>query len=67
MWRRWPARDGTSQVSYGAVASVGREVYVLEAPMCFFTIRTKYNAPLSSLNGDSDGDRYDIVGRGAAG
>ncbi len=29
--------------------------------MCFNTIGTKYNAPLASVNGDSDDDRYDIV------
>ncbi len=40
---------------------------VFEALMCFITIRTKYNESLASVNGDSDDDRYDIVGCGAAG
>ncbi len=40
---------------------------MFEAPMCFFTIYTKYNEPLASVNCDSDDDRYDIVGYGAAG
>ncbi len=66
MWGCWPARDWTSQISYEAVASVVRELTVFEALMCFFTIRTKYNAPLASVNGDIDDDRYDIVGCGAA-
>ncbi len=69
MWSCWPARDWTSQISYEAVASVVRELNVFEALMCFFTICAKYNAPLASVNGDSDDDRYeyDIVGCGAAG
>ena len=57
----------TSQISYEAVASVVRELYVFEALMCFYTICTKYNAPMPSNNSDSDDDRYDIVGCGAAG
>ncbi len=40
---------------------------MFEALMCFFTITTNYNAPLASVNGDSDDDIYDIVGCGAAG
>ncbi len=40
---------------------------MFDALMCLFTICTKYNAPLASVNGDSDDDRYDIVGCGAAG
>ncbi len=44
-----------------------RELNMFEALMCFITICTKYNAPLASVNGDSDDDRYDIVGCGAAG
>ncbi len=67
MWSCWPARDWTSQISYEAVASVVRELNVFDALMCFFTIWAKYNAPLASVNGDSDDDRYDIVGCGAAG
>ena len=67
MWSCWPARDWTSQISYEAVASVVRELYVFEALMCFYTICTKYNAPMPSNNSDSDDDRYDIVGCGAAG
>ena len=67
MWSCWPARDWTSQITYEAVASVVRELIVFEAPMCFFTIYTKYNEPLASVNCDSDDDRYDIVGCGAAG
>ncbi len=67
MWSCLPTRDWTSQISYEAVASVVRELNVFEALMCFFTITTKYNAPLASVNGDSDDDRYDIVGCGAAG
>ncbi len=67
MWSCWPARDWTSQISYEAVASVVRELNVFEALMCFTTICTKYNAPLASVNGDRDDDRYDIVGCGAAG
>ena len=67
MWSCWPARDWTSQISYEAVASVVRALNVFEALMCFFTITTNYNAPLASVNGDSDDDRYDIVGCGAAG
>ena len=67
MWSCWPARDWTSQISYEALASVVRELNVFEALMCFITVRTKYNAPLASVNGDSDDDRYDIVGCGAAG
>ncbi len=65
MWRCWPARDWTSQISYEAVASVVRVLNVFEAPMCFFTICTKYNEPLASVNRDSDDDGYDIVGCGA--
>ncbi len=38
---------------------------LFEALRCFFTISTKYNAPLASVNCDSDDDRYDIVGCGA--
>ncbi len=67
MWSCWPARDWTSQISYEAVASVVRELNVIEARMRFITIGTKYNPPLASANGDSDDDRYDIVGCGAAG
>ncbi len=67
MWSCWQARDWTSQISYEAVASVVREVAVFEALMCFFTIATKYNEPLASVNRHSDDDRYDIVGCGAAG
>ncbi len=67
MWSCWPARDWTSQISYEAVASVVRELSIIEALMCFITICTKYNAPLASVNGDSDDDRYDIAGCGAAG
>ncbi len=62
MWSCWPARDWTSQISYEAVASVVRELNVFEALICFITICTKYNAPLASANGDSDDDRYDVVG-----
>ncbi len=40
---------------------------MFEALMCFITICTKYNEPLSGLHRDSDDDRYDIVGCGAAG
>ncbi len=39
---------------------------MFEALTCLFTIRTKYNEPLASVNGDSDDDRCDIVGCGAA-
>ncbi len=69
MWSCWPARDWTSQIRYDAVASPVRELYVFEALMCFYTICTKYYAPLAlaSVNGGSDDDRYDIVGCGAAG
>ena len=67
MWSCWPARDWTSQISYEDVALVVRELKVFEALMCFITIGTKYNAPLASVNGDTDDDRYDIVGCGAAG
>ncbi len=68
MWSCWPARDWTSQISYEAVASVVRELNMFEALMwCFFTICTKYNAPLASGSGDSDDDRYDIDGWGGAG
>ncbi len=66
MWSCWPARDWTSQISYEAVASVVRELNVFEALRCFISIRTKYNEPLTSINGDDDDDRYDIVGCGAA-
>ncbi len=34
--------------------------------MCFFTMATKYNEPLTGVNPDSDNDRYDIVGCGSA-
>ena len=61
MWSCWPALDWTSQISYEAVASVVRELNG------FVFICAKYNAPLASFNGDSDDDRYDIVGFGAAG
>ena len=63
MWSCWPtaARDWTSQITYEAVASVVRELIVFEAPMCFFTIYTKYNEPLASVNCDSDDDRYDTI------
>ena len=54
MWSCWPARDWTSQISYEAVASVVRELTVFEALMCFFTTRTKYNAPLASVSCNSD-------------
>ncbi len=67
MWSCWAARDWTSQISYEAEASVVRKLNAFEALMCFIPICTKYNAPLASVNGDSDGDRYDIVGCGAAG
>ncbi len=67
MWSCWPAGDWASQVSYEAVASDVRKLNVFEARMCFITISSKYNAPLTLLNGDSDDDRYDIGGRGAAG
>ncbi len=56
MWSCWPARDWTSQISYECVASVVRELNVFEALMCFFTIATKYNEPLTSVNRDSDDD-----------
>ena len=58
----WQARDWTSQISYEAVASVVCELNMFEVLMRFVTICTKYNAPLASFNGDSDDDRYDIVG-----
>ncbi len=61
MWSCWPARDWTSQISYEAVASVVRELNVFEAQMCFFTICTKYNAPLASPICDRDDDSYDTV------
>ncbi len=67
MWSCWPARDWTSQISYEAVASVVRPLNVFEALMCFSAIPTKYNEPLTSVNGDSDDDRYVIGGRGATG
>ncbi len=67
MWSCWPARDWTSQISYEAVASVVRELNVFEALMSFISIRTKYNEPLTSINGDSDDNRYDIVVCRAAG
>ncbi len=54
-------------ISYEAVASVVRELSIIEALMCFFTIATKYNEPLASINCDIDDDRYDIDGCGAAG
>ncbi len=59
--------DWTSQISYEAAASVVRELNAFEALMCFFTIATKYTEPLALVNRDSDDDRYDIVGCGAAG
>ena len=62
MWSCWPARDWTSQISYEAVASVVRELSIIEALMCFFTM---YNGPLPRFNPDIDDDRYDIVGCGA--
>ncbi len=65
--KRAAAGDWPFQKSYEAVASVVREVNVFEALTCFLTISTKYNAPLASVNADSDDDRYDIVGCGAAG
>ncbi len=40
---------------------------MFEALMCIFSIRTKYNEALTSIIGDSDDDRYDIGGCGAAG
>ena len=52
--------DWTSQISYEAVASVVRELNVFEALMCFFTIYTKYDAPLASVNCDNDDDGYDM-------
>ncbi len=64
MWSCWPARDWTSQISYEAVASVVRELNVSEAPMCFFTIATKYNEPVASVNRDSDDDRYNLAALG---
>ena len=71
MWSCWPVRgDWTSQISHEAVASVVRDVRelnVFEALMCFFSIVATYNEPLASVNRDSDDDRYDIVGCGAAG
>ncbi len=66
MWSCWPARDWTSQISYEAVASVVVELNEFEAPKCFITIATKYNAPLTAANRNSDDDRYDIVGCVAA-
>ncbi len=67
MWGCWLVSDWTSHISYAVVASVVRELYVFEALMSFFTITTNYNAPLASVNGASDDDRYDIDGCGAAG
>ncbi len=55
------------QISYEAAASVVRALSLFRALMCFFTITTKYNEPLAAVNLDSDDDRYDIVGCGAAG
>ncbi len=46
---------------------VVRELNVFEALMCFVTIATKNNEPLASVNRDTDDDRYDIGGCGAAG
>ncbi len=60
------SRHGHSRKPY-RIHTFERELSVFEALMCFFTIGTKYNAPLASVNGDSDDDRYDIVGCGAAG
>ncbi len=57
MWSFWPARDWTTQISYEAAASVVRELKAFEALMCFFTIGTKYNAPLASVNAHTDEDR----------
>ena len=57
----------TSQISYEAVASVVRELSLFEALMCLFSIAAEYNEPLAGVNRDSDDDRYDIVGCGAAG
>ncbi len=67
MWSCWPARDWTSQISYEAVASVVRELYVFEALMCFFTICPTIIASLAPVNCDNDDDRYDIAGCDAAG
>ena len=55
------------QMSFYGITADYSELNVFEALMCFFTICTKYNEPLASVNGDSDDDRYDIVGCGAAG
>ncbi len=66
MWSCWPARDWTSQISYEAVASVVRELNVFEALMCFFTITTKYNAPMPSNNNYTHDHRYYIVACGAS-
>ena len=46
---------------------IASSVNVFEALMCAFTIHTKYNEQLAAVNCDSDNDRYDIVGCGAAG
>ncbi len=66
MWSCWPAHNWTSQISYEAVASDVRELNVFEAQMCFFTICTRYHAPLASVKGETYDDRQDIVGCGAS-
>ncbi len=62
-----PRLDLSDQLWYEAVASVVRELSIIEALMCFFTIAMEYNGPLPRFNPDIDDDRYDIVGCGAAG
>ncbi len=61
----WPARDWTSQISDEAVASVGRELNVVEALMWFFTSLLNIIAARASVNRVSDDEAYDIVGCGA--
>ncbi len=67
MWSCWPAGAWTSQICYVAVASVVRELFVLEERLCFVTICPNTLAPFALVNCDNDDDRYDIVGCGAAG
>ncbi len=55
----WPTLDLSDQLQ--AAASVGRELFLFEAGMCFFAIVTKYYEPLAGVNRDSDDDRYDEV------
>ena len=58
----------TSQISYEAVVSLLSKQSFFDVLMCLYSIATDYNGPLEAAHAFIiDDDRYDMVGRGAAG